>query len=53
MYFDKVIMAYLEILNKLENEAAAEVQDNIGNIVTVIILRVENFVYARIGKKLD
>ena len=51
--FDKVLIVQYRALNKNENKISASVVDSIGNIVTVIVLRVEKLVFNAIIKKTE
>lgn len=50
--FDKILIRQLEQLYTSENRISAKVYDVIGNIITVIILRIENLVSNAIVKKI-
>ena len=51
--FDKVLIVQYRELNRNENKISASVVDSIGNIVTVIVLRVEKLIFNAIIKKTE
>lgn len=53
MQFDRRIIENYKTLNRLENGIAKGVIDAIGNITTVIILRVERAIYDAISRKIE
>lgn len=53
MQFDRRIIENYKVLNRMENHIAKSVIDSIGNITTVIILRVERLVFDAISRKIE
>jgi len=51
--FDKVLIIQYRELNRNENKISASVVDSIGNIVTVIVLRVEKLIFNAIISKTE
>lgn len=51
--FDKVLVRQYEELNHADNKVAAGINDAISKITTVIILRVERWVFGAVAKKID
>lgn len=51
--FDRVLVREYKELNKAENQVSESVYDAVGNITTVIILRVERLVFETIAGKID
>jgi ATP-binding cassette subfamily B protein len=51
--FDKVLIGLYRELNQNENKISASVVDSIGNIVTVIVLRVEKLIFNAIVSKTE
>lgn len=53
IYFDRILVRQYKELNRAENSVSESVFDAIGNITTIIILRVEKLVFNAIGHKID
>ncbi len=51
--FDKILISQYRELNRNENKISASVVDSIGNIVTVIVLRVEKLIFNAIISKTE
>lgn len=53
MRFDRILVQQYKDLNRAENSVSESVFDAIGNISTIITLRVEKLVFSAIGHKID
>lgn len=51
--FDKVLVRQYEELNYADNKIAAGINDAVSKITTVIILRVERWVFGAVARKID
>lgn len=51
--FDKVLVKQYDILNRNDNKVSERIQDAIGNISTIIILRVQKHFFGSISQDID
>ena len=53
MRFDRVLVRQYRELNHAENDISERIYDVVSNVTTIIILRVEKFVFKAISKRID